>query len=84
MVKSALGLFIYDFFFQRQTQREENEENLGATVKVDDNPHNFAKKARVEGQIWKKLWGKVGSQSSGSMKHNSGKEEEQSYKKNIV
>lgn len=45
VVESSLGLFIYDFFFEREVQKDEEEEKLSNEVKVDDNTHHTAKRA---------------------------------------
>ena len=46
VVESSLGLFIYDFFFEREVQKDEEEEKLSNAVKVDDNTHHTTKRAK--------------------------------------
>jgi hypothetical protein len=36
VVESSLGLFLYDFFFEREIHTEEDEQNIEVVIRVDD------------------------------------------------
>jgi hypothetical protein len=42
-VESSLGLFIYDFHFEREIQEEDPHDNRDSGIKIDDQDQNNAK-----------------------------------------
>lgn len=42
VVESALGMYIYDFFFKREVQADEDEEKLKTAVSSEGNKHHTA------------------------------------------
>lgn len=51
-VESSLGLFIYDFHFEREIQEEDPHDNRGSGIKIDDQDQNNAKRTKFEGNPW--------------------------------
>jgi hypothetical protein len=48
VVESSLGLFLYDFFFEREIHSEEDEQSLETGIRVDDSYQKAAKRYKYE------------------------------------
>ncbi|PWZ08767.1 hypothetical protein Zm00014a_022650 [Zea mays] len=53
VVESSLGLFLYDFFFEREIHSEEDEQSLETGIRVDDSYQKAAKRSKYEGKMQK-------------------------------
>ncbi|AQK94770.1 hypothetical protein ZEAMMB73_Zm00001d010734 [Zea mays] len=68
VVESSLGLFLYDFFFEREIHSEEDEQSLEAGIRVDDSYQKAAKRSKYEGKMQKENKVDYGNLDDGSIK----------------
>ncbi|KAL5675965.1 hypothetical protein ACJX0J_012096, partial [Zea mays] len=68
VVESSLGLFLYDFFFEREIHSEEDEQSLETRIRVDDSYQKAAKRSKYEGKMQKDKKVDYGNLDDGSIK----------------
>jgi hypothetical protein len=66
--KVLLGLFLYDFFFEREIHSEEVDQNLEAGIRVDDSYQKAAKRSKYEGKMLKEKKVDFGNLDDGNIK----------------
>jgi hypothetical protein len=73
VVESALGMFLYDFFIEREILTEDEEGNAEIEVKVDESYQKDAKRFKYEGKMPKGKRQDMGLFDEGNMKVDKGK-----------
>jgi hypothetical protein len=68
VVESSLGLFLYDFFFEREIHSEEDEQSLETGIRVDDSYQKAAKRSKYEGKMQKDKKVDYGNLDDGNIK----------------
>ncbi|PWZ28138.1 hypothetical protein Zm00014a_041972 [Zea mays] len=68
VVESSLGLFLYDFFFEREIHSEEDDQNLETGIRVDDSYQKAAKRSKYEGKMQKEKKVDFGNLDDGNIK----------------
>jgi hypothetical protein len=81
VAKSALGLFLYDFFFEREIRNDDEIDTLDEGIRIEDNPPKFAKRTKYEGKDFIEMKGKSESQNVNLEQQRGGKEVMQSYQR---
>jgi hypothetical protein len=71
VVESSLGLFLYDFFFEREIHTEEDEQNIEVVIRVDDSYQKVAKRSKYEGKMQKEKKADLESLDDGNIKQHS-------------
>ncbi|PWZ38285.1 hypothetical protein Zm00014a_041421 [Zea mays] len=73
VVESAIGMFLYDFFFEREILMEDEEGNAEIEVKVDESYQKDAKRFKYEGKFPKGKRQDTGLFDEGNMNVDKGK-----------
>ncbi|KAL5665135.1 hypothetical protein ACJX0J_025243, partial [Zea mays] len=68
VVEGSLGLFLYDFFFEREIHSEEDEQSLETGIRVDDSYQKAAKRSKYEGKMQKDKKVDYGNLDDGNIK----------------
>uniref|UniRef100_A0A804LT84 DUF4283 domain-containing protein n=1 Tax=Zea mays TaxID=4577 RepID=A0A804LT84_MAIZE len=80
VVEGSLGLFLYDFFFEREIHSEEDEQFLDTGIRVDDSNQKAAKRSKYEGKMKKDKKVDYGNLEDGNIKqHDECSRKSQSY-----
>uniref|UniRef100_A0A804PM44 Uncharacterized protein n=1 Tax=Zea mays TaxID=4577 RepID=A0A804PM44_MAIZE len=80
VVEGSLGLFLYDFFFEREIHSEEDEQFLETGIRIDDSNQKVAKRYKYEGKMQKDKKVDYGNLEDGNIKqHDECNRKSQSY-----